>query len=307
MERSPFIVQLCYIPLRGRKITPGLALSLVLILAAISDHFAPDRCAYPAHTGLGIALIWEIAAPAGARRIPGKVDWVALILVLIPPSLLTTRQSLVWKDAESLWRHAIRAKGPSYLSRNQLGLTPIRNGLVEEGLGELRSAVTENPENPMAKGSLAIACVQNAYLNGGVRHFQEAGTSLPGRERFRAGIIASCLTAGRKDLATTLGKGAVAEDPAQATVRIGSGDYFYGIADHEEAMRHYAEAAKLDPRSSHAAVSIGALLIRRGSVEEANPWLSPHLRAGSRRERARGRSKSDRRRRPRVRCRPARD
>jgi len=90
---------------------------------------------------------------------------------------------------------------------------------------------------------------------------------LPGRERFRAGIIASCLTAGRKDLATTLGKGAVAEDPAQATVRIGSGDYFYGIADHEEAMRHYAEAAKLDPRSSHAAVSIGALLIAALGLE----------------------------------------
>lgn len=181
MESSPFIVQLCYIPLRSRKITPGLALSLVLILAAISDHFAPDRYTYPAHIGLGIALIWEIAAPAGARRIPGKVDWVALILVLIPPSLLTTRQSLVWKDAESLWRHAIRAKGPSYLSRNQLGLTPIRNGLVEEGLGELRSAVTENPENPMAKGSLAIACVQNAYLDGGAETFSRGRDEFAGK------------------------------------------------------------------------------------------------------------------------------
>ncbi len=242
-------------------------------LITISDHFAPDRYTYPAHIGLGIALIWEIAARARARRIPGKVGWVALILVLIPLSLLTTRQSLVWKDAESLWRHAIRAKGPSYLSRNQLGLALIRNGLIEEGLGELRSAVAENPENLKAKGSLAIASVQNGYLDEGVSHFQEAGTDLPGRERFRAGIIASCLAAGREDLATTLWTGAVAENPGQATVRIGAGDYFYGIEDHEEALRHYLEAAKLDPGSSRAAISIGALLIRRGSVGEAIPWV----------------------------------
>jgi protein O-mannosyl-transferase len=242
-------------------------------LITISDHFAPDRYTYLAHIGLGFALIWEIAARARARGIPARLGWGAMIVILIPLSLLTTRQSLVWKDAESLWRHAISAKGPNYLARNQLGMTLIRSGRVEEGLGELQSAVKENPKNPMTRASLAIASVQHGDLEGGIGHFEEAGLDLPERERIRAGIIAACLAAGRRDLATALWKGAATENPGEASVQLGAGDYFYGIEEYEEALRFYFEAAKLDPKSSRAALNIGALLIRRGTPNEAIPWV----------------------------------
>lgn len=242
-------------------------------LITISDHFAPDRYTYPAHIGLGIALVWGIAARARIWRVPAKVGWVALGLALIPLSLLTARQTLVWKDSESLWRHAIEAKGPNYLSRNQLGLTLVRNGLIEEGLAELRLAVAENPDNPVAMGSLAITCVQNGSLDEGVDLFLQTVPELPGKDRVRDSIIEACLAAGREDLATTLWKAAISENPAHAKLRIGAGDYFYGIRDHEEALRHYHEAVKLDPGNSHAAVSIGALLIRRGSARDAIPWV----------------------------------
>jgi len=242
-------------------------------LITISDHFAPDRYTYPAHVGLGIALVWGIATRARIIGVPAKAGWITLGLALIPLSLLTARQSLVWKDSESLWRHAIEVKGPNYLSRNQLGLTLIKKGLIEEGLGELRLAVAENPDNPVAMGSLAIACVQSGSLEEGVKIFLQTVPELPGKDRVRDSIIEACLAAGREDLATALWTAALAEDPAGANVRIGAADFFYGIGRHEEALLHYHEAVKLDPGNSHAALSVGALLIRRSSVDEAIPWL----------------------------------
>jgi protein O-mannosyl-transferase len=242
-------------------------------LITISDHFAPDRYTYPAHVGLGIALVWGIATRARIMRVPVMAGWITLGLALIPLSLLTARQSLVWKDSESLWRHAIEVKGPNYLSRNQLGLTLIRNGRVEEGLGQLRDAVAENPDNPIAKANLAMACIQGGLLDEGVNHFLQTVPGLPGKDAARESMVESCLAAGREDLATTLWKSALAEHPAEAKMQLGAADFFYGIGRHDEALLHYHEAVKLDPRNSHAALSVGALLIRRDSVGEAISWL----------------------------------
>jgi tetratricopeptide (TPR) repeat protein len=242
-------------------------------LITISDHFAPDRYTYPAHVGLGIALVWGIATRARVMRVPAMAGWITLGLALIPLSLLTARQSLVWKDSESLWRHAIEVKGPNYLSRNQLGLTLIKKGLIEEGLGELRKAVVENPENPITKANLAMACIQGGQLDEGVDHFLQTIPGLPGKDTARDSMVESCLAAGREDLATTLWTSALVEHPAEAKVRLGAADFFYGIGRNEEALLHYHEAVKLDPKNSHAALSVGALLVRRGSVDEAIPWL----------------------------------
>jgi tetratricopeptide (TPR) repeat protein len=242
-------------------------------LVTISDHFAPDRYTYLAHAGLFAALVWE-ARRLGVRfHIPAKAGWVVLACLAIPLGLLTDRQTRVWKNAETLWTHTLDAKGPNFLALNQLGLVLVKNGRIDEGIRLLEEAVVLKPEIPVAATNLALSLATANRLDDSYRRYQEAGSRLAGRDRIRDGLIREFDAKGRDDLAGLLWKEQIEEDPMNALKRLAAADFFYSAGNETEAYLHYAEAARLDPREVKASLGLGALLIKRGAVDEALPWL----------------------------------
>jgi tetratricopeptide (TPR) repeat protein len=242
-------------------------------LITISDHFAPDRYTYLAHIGLWIAVVWGLATWGRKRRIPPVVGWMALVLVLIPCSILTNRQSLVWRDPETLWRHTLAARGTNYVAHNQLGLFLLHAGRFDEGVAELQKAMAANPGFPLPIANLARARANQGNLDEAIRLMREAGPDLPMREAFREELLARSIAAGRRDLAAGLWEDLLAEAPRDPLKRLAAGEFAYQNGDLPAAMTHYRAALELDPENAAAALNLGALLIKRGSLDEAIPMI----------------------------------
>jgi tetratricopeptide (TPR) repeat protein len=242
-------------------------------LITISDHFAPDRYTYLAHIGLFVVAVWSFAAWGRERRLAPALGWVALALVLIPCFILTHRQSLVWRDPETLWRHALAAKGSNYVAHNQLGLFLLHAGRFDEGVAELQKAMAANPGFPLPIANLARARANQGDLAEAIRLMREAGPDLPMREPFREELLARSIAAGRRDLAAGLWEDILAEAPRDPLKRLAAGEFAYQGGDLPEAMTHYRAALELDPGNASAALNLGALLIKSGALDEAIPVI----------------------------------
>jgi len=242
-------------------------------LITISDHFAPDRYTYLAHIGLFVAAVWGFAAWGRERRLAPTVGWVALVLVLIPCSILTHRQSLVWRDPETLWRHTLAAKGANYVAHNQLGLFLLHAGRFDEGVAELQKAMAAKPGFPLPIANLARARANQGDLDEAIRLMREAGPDLPMREPFREELLARSVAAGRRDLAAGLWEDILAEAPRDPLKRLAAGEFTYQGGDLPGAMTHYRAALELDPENAAAALNLGALLIKSGALDEAIPVI----------------------------------
>lgn len=247
-------------------------------LITISDHFAPDRYTYLAHAGLFAALAWEARRLGMRFRVPAAAGWGILACTAIALGFLTDRQTRVWKNAETLWTHTLETNGPHFLPLNQLGLVLVHQGEHDEGIRLLEQAIELEPNLPVSGGNLALALASAGRFDESIRRFNEAGPGLAGRATIREELIRIFQSKDRKDLAGSLWKERLREDPATAVTRLAAGDFFYGIGDESEAFLQYQEAASLDPGLAKATLSLGALLIKRGAVNEAIPLLEHSLK-----------------------------
>jgi len=279
---AAFILAITIVVLRRLPYSPRLAVGWVWFLVAIvpssglitiSDHFAPDRYTYLAHIGLFVAAVWGIAEWGRKRGLGPAAGWAVLTIILIPCSLLTTRQSLVWRDPGTLWRHTLAAQGSSYVAHNQLGLYLLNTGQIDEGAAELQKAIAERPGFSIPIANLARVEANRGNLPEAVRLLHEAGPHLPRREAFRDELLGMAVAAGQTDLAAGLWEEALAEDPGNVGIRLGAGEFYYQLGDAARAMRHYEAALEIDPGNAAAALNLGALLIRGGALDEAIPLL----------------------------------
>lgn len=242
-------------------------------LVTISDHFTPDRYTYLAHIGLLVALVWGLAAWGKSRGFPPVAGWGVLCLVAAVFSILTDRQSRVWRDPGTLWTHTLAAAGSNYVAHNQLGLYYLHTGRAEDGIAELEKAIAANPRFPMPLANLARARANQGDLDEAVRLLREAGPHLPKREPFREELIALAVGAGRRDLAEGLWADILAEHPRDVAKRIAAAGFAYQGGDLPGAARQYQAALEIDPVHAGAALNLAALLIKGGDPGAAIPLL----------------------------------
>ncbi len=243
-------------------------------LVTISDHFAPDRYTYLAHAGLFVALAWEAVAWGRRFRVPATVAWILLVGLLLPLIVLTHRQSKVWKDAESLWRHAISVSDQNYVAHNQLGLVLLKSDRFDEGVAELQAAMAANPGFPIPLGNLSMAYAKQGEFDEAVKWFHEAGPHLPERDRYRDDLVKASLAAGEINAAAELWRKLISESPDDPAIQLGAADFFYQNKTPQEALPYYMEAARLDPANSRASLSLGAILLKAGRIDDALPYLT---------------------------------
>jgi hypothetical protein len=118
--------------------------------ARVADHWC-----YAALPG-PLALAAGAAARAVARwRVPmgGRVGWAAVPLVLC--TVLSWRQSSLYKDEERLWRDTIAKNPRAWVAHNNLGRALAMRGNLPEAEAELKAALAIAPRYPDALLNLA--------------------------------------------------------------------------------------------------------------------------------------------------------
>ena len=113
-----------------------------------------DRYTYLPHVGLIVALVWTAAEAAhgvGRRRILAVVSGLLAVALV----LLARRQTAVWRDSETLFRHAIELRADNALAQYNLGTLQAQQGRFAEALPRLRLALRAYPERADVLNNLA--------------------------------------------------------------------------------------------------------------------------------------------------------
>jgi hypothetical protein len=125
------------------------ALAPVIGIVQVGEQAMADRYAYWPHVGLFVAIAFWVNAVAfeaqpRRRRIIASAACAVCLGVL---GLLAWRQTHVWKDSETLWRHALAVTEDNYVAHANLS----------------RALLGSNPEEARRHAELALALAPEAF------------------------------------------------------------------------------------------------------------------------------------------------
>jgi len=188
------------------------------------SYAAADRYSYL--SCLGFALLGGGALIASRRR----ALRVAAIAVAGALALLTARQCGVWRDSETLWRHAIRIDAGNPIALDNLGHDLIRQGRRDEARAALEAAVAARPG------------------------FSDA----------LAGLGQIALIEGRAAEARTILEEALASWPRNPVALTNLGVAKLELGDRAGALDSFRAATRAEPRFFDAWHNLGATLLTGG-------------------------------------------
>ncbi len=243
----------------------------VLGLVQAGIQSMADRYTYLPGIGILIAVVWS-AAEALARRdaldrpAVRRALFAAAIVVLAVLGSLTWRQTMTWRDDETLFAHAAAATRDSYWARYNLGLTLLDGGRAGEAVPQFEEAVQLEPTSVEALVNLGRALEQSGRVPEAIAAFRRARDA--NREDLSAArhlsrLLVSSGGATEAETVATTAAGALARGPA--------------VALHHRHRPVDARPARRRPRA--AAARGGDRPRVRGRAQRARHRVGPHRRS----------------------------
>lgn len=295
---------------------------LVLLLPIFRGEFPAeqvlaDRYIYLA--GLPWALLIGVAVnhfwQGGADRRLGTQPllWgTGLIMIAFTTlGVLTWSQAHVWRDSETLWRHAVTVN-PS--SRGYVNLATLseaqgryddaiaankraveidprrwdaqegaarllqKQGKIAEAVEHYRFVVRLKSDAIDARENLAAGLVNQGQIGEAVQHFRKALELAPERNETRVKLGTILAVEGRLGEAAEIFTAAAKADPKDGRILLQLGRVLAAQGKLNEALDYFSEATRLRPEDAEAHESLGRGLFEIGKKDEAAKHLGEALR-----------------------------
>ena len=151
---ATFIILVTIMSLRLRKSRPyllvgwfwflGMLVPVIgLVQVGVQSH--ADRYTYLPMIGFSVAVVWGMHDMTVNWRYGQNVLKVLATGLLIMFALQTRQQVSVWRDSETLFRHALSVTKDNYVIHINLGIALWKRGLQEEAITEYRKAIAIVP------------------------------------------------------------------------------------------------------------------------------------------------------------------
>jgi Flp pilus assembly protein TadD len=72
-------------------------------------------------------------------------------------AVLSSSQTAIWRDDETLWRHAVAVDARCFTCQYNLGTVLTASGMTAAAIEHLQAAVALRSQSPVAHGALVIA------------------------------------------------------------------------------------------------------------------------------------------------------
>jgi len=234
---------------------PAIWIYYIVLLVPVSGvaqsgpQIAADRYTYL--SCLGWALLGGATLVYGLGKLERRKS-IALSamagLALLALGALTWKQTLVWRDSETLWQHVLSVSENSIFKSSfahyNLGAIRAGRGELDEAVGYYRRSLELYPAYPKAHYDLAIALSRQGKLEEALEQYHRTIELAP--NHFKAHI----------NLGTLLAR---------------QGKF-------PEAIDHYRQALKIEPDSANAHFNLGVAMAAQGEMKEAIVYFRRALR-----------------------------
>jgi len=139
-----------------------------------------DRYSYLPHIGLYLALTWLIADVFSSVRYRRAVLAAAGVTVLVALSACTWKQTLSWRNSETLWTRALAVTTDNETAHTNFGMLLLSEGQVGEAISHFETALQIVSKSGEGHYSLTRAIIYCDLANALVRtgRIEEAITDL---------------------------------------------------------------------------------------------------------------------------------
>ncbi len=262
----------------------GAILAPALGFVQSGPQFVADRYSYLSCLGWavlaggGLFYLWRYWVSGKIARGLFMGVGVLSVMVLVGLGVLTWRQTQVWHDSETLWRHALAVtQGSSTIDFN-LAVVLHNHGKLEEAIDHYRRSIEFNPNVADAHYYLADALAERGNLREAIEEYRWAVQVDPGLWRAHFNLANALASQGNLEEAVWHYLQVVRIEPAFGDAHYQLGDVLAALGDLDNAVQHYQKAIRLDPTRSEIHLNLGNALIRQGRLDEAASHFEAAIR-----------------------------
>jgi tetratricopeptide (TPR) repeat protein len=206
-----------------------------IMLYTFRYTFVADHYQYLASIG---AIALTSAGLTTLSRSFKNLQWLVFggaVVILAGLSLLSWRQSAMYRDMETLWRTTIAKNPGCWMAYNNLGVVQLEKGNIDDAIDKYEQALRLHPAYPEAHYNLGSALLQKGYPDEAIRQCEEA----------------------------------LKIQPNEPDAHIVLGNAFMAKEDVDRAIAHYMQALRIRPDDSNAHYNLAIAFQEKGETEAA--------------------------------------
>jgi protein O-mannosyl-transferase len=247
----------------------------------VADRYSYFSCmSWALLAGGGLLHLWRLSA---SYRFVSRVPMTVIVTGLAPAALLgfgilTWKQTRIWHDSESLWRHALSIAPASSFGRNNLGNALVAQGRFEEAIDQFQEALQISPADADVTYNLGNALAQKGNFEGAAKQLQQALQINPDNAMAAYDLGNVRVRQGRLDEAIQQFQRALKIDPSLTSAHYNVGNLLSQQGKLDDAIRHYRLALGIDATHVKARYYLALALAEQSDLEGANKEFREALR-----------------------------
>jgi tetratricopeptide (TPR) repeat protein len=232
----------------------------------VADHFQ-----YLAAMGPIAAAAAVIARGAGLLK--GGLQRHAQVLLsgglLSAMFLLSSRQSGLYSNAETLYRATIKGNDRCWMAHHNLGVALRGRGRTDEAWAQFQQALRIDSNRAETHCNLGDLLDDAGKPDEALAHYLKALELDPNQASTHNNLGVFLKSRGRTDEALAHYLKAAELDPDFADVQYNLGNLLQDMGRNDEALSHFRKASVLVPQQAGVHYSIGLLLSKMGRIDAA--------------------------------------
>ena len=267
----------CFAALKAAKKYPYIAVGLfwylvtlvpVIGLVQVGEQAMADRYTYIPLIGLFIIVTWGGSELFKKWHYQNILLGVLSVAVLSALTMCTSYQLRYWKNAITLFEHAIKVTKNNYMGQNNLGVAyaPVD---IDKAISHYKEALKIQPNCSLALYNLGTAFSDKKNYSEAYVYLTKAIKLNPKRTEARMNLANISYIQGRFDEAVSQYNKILKIYPGDANALYNLAYAMSAQGKLDEAVSHYEEALRIDPQNSNAHYNLGNILLNDGQIKEA--------------------------------------
>jgi tetratricopeptide (TPR) repeat protein len=227
----------------------------------VADHYQYLACIGP------IALVAAALAQLTKRR---RFLGAGLALgVVTALALLTQRQSVTYRDVETLWRTTIARSPDCWMAYNNLGIELASRGAFDEAVQQYNKSIALESDYAQAHYNLGTVLLQKGEVDRALAECRISLNLQPNDPDAHVALGNALLAAGRRDESIAEYERALALEAGSADAHYNLGRALQEKGETSSAADHYRTALQIAPETMEAHLNLGNILLQEGDEEAA--------------------------------------